>query len=324
MWDDLIGRRVVVRRRVPRRTGAPAGVAGASEHQYSDVLGTLVRADAALYIERSGGDVVTVPGSDVHRIKAVPPARVRIQPSAIAPLALEEIAALGWPAPTTARIGRWLLRAAGGYTRRANSVLPLGSPGMPLDEALAQVQQWYADRALPVRFQMPLPGSEQLDEALAARHFLRETLTFVHVAPVGAITASAPVRDDLPPVSLDPAPPAAWRGIHSDLPPIADAVLTGARLPVFATVVDSGETLAVARAVVDFDWLGITGLHVAPQHRRRGLGMHVMRALAAWGGSNGARNSYLQVEESNFGAIDLYERLGYHMHHEYHYRLGLP
>ena len=35
------------------------------------------------------------------------------------------------------------LRASGGFTARANSVLPLGDPGMPLDEAIGQVVRWY-------------------------------------------------------------------------------------------------------------------------------------------------------------------------------------
>jgi len=54
-------------------------------------------------------------------------------------LELEEIAALGWPAPETRWLGRWLLRAAEGWTGRGNSVLPLGEPGLPLDAALAEV-----------------------------------------------------------------------------------------------------------------------------------------------------------------------------------------
>ncbi|HVX45702.1 MAG TPA: GNAT family N-acetyltransferase [Mycobacteriales bacterium] len=320
MWDELIGRRVVVRRRIT----PPADPKHDTGAKYSDVLGTLIRADAALHIERSNGEVVTVPGSEVHRVKAIPPARVRVLPSPIAPLALEEITALGWPAPATARLGRWLLRAADGYTRRANSVLPLGPAGLPVEAAIDRAREWYAERRLPLRFQLPTPGTEALDEILEKQHFLRENLTFVHVAPVGAIMATAPAREDLPPVRLQNYPGAAWQQMQEPITPIAQAVLTGARLPVFATVADGETTIATARAVVDFDWLGITALQVAPEYRRRGIAMHVMRALGAWGRSNGARNSYLQVEEANHGAIDLYERLGYVMHHEYHYRLGLP
>ena len=42
---------------------------------------------------------------------------------------LERAAALHWQAPETERLGEWRLRAADGFTGRANSALPLGDPG---------------------------------------------------------------------------------------------------------------------------------------------------------------------------------------------------
>jgi hypothetical protein len=56
---------------------------------------------------------------------------------------LERAAAQHWQAPETQRLGEWLLRAAQGFTGRANSALPLGDPGMPLPEAVAAVTDWY-------------------------------------------------------------------------------------------------------------------------------------------------------------------------------------
>ena len=52
---------------------------------------------------------------------------------------LERAAALHWQAPEPERLGDWLLRAAEGFTGRANSALPLGDPGVPLPEAVAAV-----------------------------------------------------------------------------------------------------------------------------------------------------------------------------------------
>ena len=46
---------------------------------------------------------------------------------------LEQRAALGWRAPQEDRLGDWVLRAAGGFTGRANSALAAGDPGRPLD-----------------------------------------------------------------------------------------------------------------------------------------------------------------------------------------------
>jgi hypothetical protein len=48
---------------------------------------------------------------------------------------LERAAASGWRGTEEASLGGWLLRAAGGFTGRANSALAIGDPGMPLAAA---------------------------------------------------------------------------------------------------------------------------------------------------------------------------------------------
>ena len=62
---------------------------------------------------------------------------------------LERAAALHWQAPDQERLGEWRLRAADGFTGRANSALPLGDPGLPLPAAVNAVEEWYRRRGLP-------------------------------------------------------------------------------------------------------------------------------------------------------------------------------
>lgn len=70
---------------------------------------------------------------------------------------LERVAAAHWRGTEEEWLGDWLLRAAGGFTGRANSALPLGGPGMPLDDALAVVTRWYRERGLPAMIAVPVP-----------------------------------------------------------------------------------------------------------------------------------------------------------------------
>ncbi len=70
---------------------------------------------------------------------------------------LERRAALGWRAPEEERLGDWLLRAAGGFTGRANSALAVGDPGQPLDRAAGAVRDWYQARGLPAMIAIPHP-----------------------------------------------------------------------------------------------------------------------------------------------------------------------
>jgi N-acetylglutamate synthase len=309
---DLLGRRVVVRR-IARRTD--------SGDRYADVVGILVAADPArLVVRRADGSDHSIDVPDVHRVKPVPPSVADI-------LALEEIAALGWPGLDSRWLGRWLLRAAHGWTGRANSVLPLGDPGLPLDAALAEVAGWYAEHDLPARFQVPLPARAPLDEALAARGWTSYNPTAMLTADVAVALAAQPARADLPPVRLDPAPSDRWLAAYhyrggAALPEFAVRLMTSARQPVFASVADGDAVVAVGRGVLDEGWLGVTAVEVASTHRRRGLGAHLMRALLEWAAGQGARSAYLQVAERNEAGLALYERLRFARHHRYLYRIA--
>src|SRR5579863_7480490 len=106
---------------------------------------------------------------------------------------LERSAAAHWRGTDEEWLGGWLLRAAEGFTGRANSALPLGAPGLPLDEALATVTAWYRARGLPPMIAVPTaleagsPGRD-LDQQLAERSWaLRPGPAFVMVAdlPLG-------------------------------------------------------------------------------------------------------------------------------------------
>lgn len=314
--DELVGRKVVVR----RVTGG-AGADPLGRRHHADVVGILIREDPAiLRVRRRNNSVVDIPRSEVLVLKPVPAA-----PAAV--LALEEVAALGWPAPDSRWLGRWLLRAAEGFTGRANSVLPLGDPGRPLDEALAEVSAWYAERGLPARVVVPTPAREALDAALGARGWVAYNPTQVLTADVEVTLARLPVRADLPPVAVEAAPGDDWFGAYhyrggGPLPQVGRALLTGAREPGFAVVRDGGAVLAIARASVDEGWVGVTAVEVDPAHRRRGLASHVMRELLRWGAGLGAHSAYLQVAAENAPALALYDRLGFAPHHRYRYRIA--
>ncbi len=72
-------------------------------------------------------------------------------------------------------------------------------------------------------------------------------------------------------------------------------------------------------AAVRDDWWGVRSVEVAPEHRRQGLALRVMAALAEWGAEQGATTAYLQVLADNDPALALYARLGFRTHHVHRY-----
>ena len=86
---------------------------------------------------------------------------------------IEQANLKAWPAIDTENDGQWVLRAAGGYTKRANSVQSL-DPADDADAAprLERAARWFRDRKLPPVFRVtPLAGPgilAELDKGWAA------------------------------------------------------------------------------------------------------------------------------------------------------------
>ncbi|ARZ68077.1 acetyltransferase [Streptomyces albireticuli] len=300
---------------------------GTASERFTDTVGLLDSwEDGVLRITRRTGETIRIDEATLVAGKVVPAAPARRRGPATSARELQEVAARGWPARETGRLGDWTLRASGGFTARANSVLPLGATGMPLSAALDRVREWYGARGLPALVQVATGDPDQdarLDAALAERgwtderHALIRTAALAPLADTGADTAG---------VLLSREPDEAWlRAYGRTSASVADAVgvLTGGPSVWFATVpgdADGAEPAAVGRCVVDGRWAGFAALAVDPGARRRGLATKVMARLAERALDEGASAAYLQVETDNGGAASLYDGLGFTTHHAYHYR----
>jgi hypothetical protein len=161
-----VGRRVVVRRRLDVIEG---------RQFYGDVLGDLVSwADGVLVLRKRDGSLVSVNEADVVAGKPIPPPPApRVPRAPHTGETLARMAASGWPAVEIESLGDWWLQAADGFTGRANSVQPSGSPGMPLDEALERVQAFYAARGLPAWIQVVVDSP--LESSLISRGWVLQT-----------------------------------------------------------------------------------------------------------------------------------------------------
>lgn len=330
-----VGTRVVVRYRLRPAPRSPEGgpVVGTSpgdSPSATDVLGVLEGLESGLVrVRRGDGSVLELAESAVVAAKRVPPrpvARREVR-------ALEAAAALAWLADEEEHLGGWLLRAAGGFTGRANSCLPLGEPPVPVGEAVAAVEDWYDARGLAPRFQVVEPLDAGLTarlDALGWERFNRVLVLTAGLTELDVAIAAARPRRELPPVRVEQEPDAGWLAAYhyrgGELPAGARAVLVRGDAVGFAAVREpSGRTVAVARGAVTgapdgVGWLGVTAVEVDPDRRRLGLGTHVLGGLTRWAADHGAARVYLQVAEENAAARATYGRLGLVEHHRYHYR----
>lgn len=242
--------------------------------------------------------------------------------------AFEQMAAQHWQGTEQDWLGGWLLRAAGGFTGRANSVLPLGDPGLPLAQAVDAAVDWYTRRGLPPMAVIATgldAGPDELDALLARRGWgIRQRPAVVMTARTARIAELPAASPDGTELSYAAEPDSQWLATYhylgQDLPPDARTVLLSAPGQVFASVRQGGRTVATGRLSLAGGWAGLTAIDVAADWRRAGLGTAITAGLAAQARDLGAMQMFLQVEEGNAAARALYTRCGFTSRHRYHYR----
>ncbi|HEY0811653.1 MAG TPA: GNAT family N-acetyltransferase [Pseudonocardia sp.] len=305
--ETLIGRRVVVRHRVGEKL--------------SDAVGELGVEGADLIVQTRRGPV-RVRRSAVTAVRAVPPpVPRRASLSAIA--RLEELCADAWPALVEEQLGAWRLRAAGGYTGRANAALAIGDPGMPTGAALDAVRA-FADRH-GIRPRAQVPMGSPWDRTVAAHGWVLDeghaagAVVSVQVADLGELAELVPAPE---PCAAAGPEDAWWHLVLGRRPPSAAQrhVLASPRAAGFLLLRDeAGVAVAAGRAVVVDDHVHLSVLTVDPTVRRRGHGTRLLAGAAAWGRERGARWAVLQVAVHNTPALRLYARTGWTEHHRYRY-----
>jgi N-acetylglutamate synthase len=316
--DALIGKRVALRHRV----SAP------HEHPlYTDAVGELAGGPSPAEVRvhtRKG--TVTVARDRVFAVREIPPPRPR-RPSWAAVARLETVCADAWPPLVSRPLGQWRLRAAGGFTGRANSCLVNGDPGVPLAEALDRVRGFAGEHGIRPLLQVPV-GSPWHREILAAGWAPHTGHPAGHrvqvmVAPVAQL--AAPSRPADLRLRVDGEPATDWWPLAGDPPVDAGQrhVLLGAgagERGFGLALTPDGATVGAVRLVALDEHLHLSRLAVDPAHRRRGVALALLDAAAAWAVGR-ARWCVLQVADENTAALALYRRLGFRPHHEYTYLL---
>ncbi len=284
-----IGSRVSLRYRLPAGTTPPL----------TDVIGEVQAVEPVIVLRTKSDGLVEVAPADVVTVREL--SAVPVRASEIR--ALEHAAALAWPGTEQSWHDGWLLRAAGGYTSRANSAVPLDFSATIA--AVAGIVDWYAQRDLAPWLALPerlLPV-----RAEGIKH------TRVMVTDMAA-------ADPEPSVAFLERPDPAWLACYErDVPAEVLASVVDGELT-FASVGDAAVGRgAVTQAPDGTRWLGISAVRVSAEHRRRGYARRLCRALLGWGAQCGASRAYVQVLDDNTGAIRLYHSLGFRLHHHHRY-----
>jgi N-acetylglutamate synthase len=237
---------------------------------------------------------------------------------------VEEASLNAWPALQQLLLDGWVLRFARGFTKRANSVVPLYASSQ---DALAKVrycENLYAREQLKTIFRLTtVLDNAALDALLAKRGYSTIDPTLVLALPLGERPWHAASRCQ----SLTSEAWLAAYARHAAIPASAQALhamlLRGIRTEHRFGACGNGNAVdACGLAVVERELVGLFDIVTDPAQRRRGHARALVTSLLAWAQRSGAEYAYLQVVESNLAARALYAELGFVPLYRYWYRMA--
>ena len=207
------------------------------------------------------------------------------------------------------------MRAAAGFTGRANSTLTCGDPGIPIPDALGAVQGFAREHG--IKPTAHVVGGSWQESAIGTAGW---RVDLDHPGGAESLVMTGPLEKFAEGVAESVDLPGWWElTAGSEVSAAQRHVLGSGGDVCFASLTDQGVVIAAVRGAVVEDVLHVARLAVRPSHRRQGLARKLMGELAGWGLEHGATTCVLQVAEHNTPAIRLYEELGCTEHHRYRY-----
>ena len=237
---------------------------------------------------------------------------------------VEEASLNAWPALQQALFDGWVLQFSRGFTKRANSIVPLYPAQQSAIEKIRYCENLYSREQLKTIFRLTTAvESAALDALLAQRGYERVDPTRVLIHALDETRyAKQPQFREIPrgewldAYARTAEVPAAGQQLHAML-------LAGIRTEhVFGAIVVNDIPVACGLAVLERELVGLFDIVTHPSVRRCGHARTLVESLLSWGRQSGAHHAYLQVVEANGPGRALYAQLGFEGLYEYWYRVA--
>ena len=239
--------------------------------------------------------------------------------------AIEELSLNAWPSLQTMLYDGWVIRFANGYTKRANSVNPLYSSNIDIEEKLEFCERLYREKNLPVVFKLtPSVYPHDLDERLGERGYQKDSLTSVQTVDLAVSDLQIPSTAELHESLSDD-----WLGNFCAMSAISapqretlrEILINIVPRHCFVSLNSNSRVVACGLGVLQSRNIGLFDIVTDPEFRKRGYAQEVVTSILAWGKGNRAKMAYLQVMLNNPPALHLYAKLGFREQYQYWYRI---
>lgn len=238
---------------------------------------------------------------------------------------IEELSLNAWASLQAVLYDGWIIRFANGYTKRANSVNPLYSSRIDIDQKILFCEDLYRNKGLPVVFKMtPAAHPSNLDEILDARGYQKDSPTSVQTMDLKTadlqVSSHAEIEESLLEEWLENfcSMSSISEQNQNTLRQILDNIIPRR---CFVSLKSDSRVVACGLGVLQSGYMGLFDIVTDKEFRSRGHGGEIVKSILAWGKQNKAQTAYLQVMLNNEPALHLYSKIGFTEQYQYWYRI---
>ncbi len=237
---------------------------------------------------------------------------------------IEEASLNNWPALQQMLFDGWILRFSEGYTKRANSITPIYTSFLPVQEKIVACENFYHKKQLPTIFRLLSFSSAtaDLNSLLAQRNYQRIDHTLVLSTQLSPDTTTHRP-------ALNNVPLAEWlslfyqfKQVPTEQQQIHSEMLAHSACDLLCAVLyHDGVPVACGLGMLENDIFGLFDIVTDSEQRNKGYGTQLVAAMLSWARQHGASRAYLQVTNANQAALHLYKKFGFHELYHYWYRI---
>jgi len=238
---------------------------------------------------------------------------------------IDLVSRTAWSAVEEEDYDNWLLRFACGYTKRSNSVYPVGDGLLPDSKKIQYCQEKYHRRKQDCIFRLSeLDSRPDLDHILAGLNYYYHDLANVMYLPQIKIASHTDTSGRLEEISLSD-----WLKLYTayaeysqqyilQMQPLLAKISSQA---VFYAYMIDEKFVSCAIGIASQDFFGVFAMITDPKRRLEGFAKALLMHLLTNQFSRETRYAYLQVAQNNLPAISLYRQVGFKTLYTYWYRV---
>lgn len=243
---------------------------------------------------------------------------------------VESISFNSWPAQNFFLLDGWGIRFGDGYTKRNNCVSPIYPSYSDIKPKVEYCEDLYHDFELPSIFRIPMSDeNNELDQFLDRREYFIKDESHVLIKDLQEQNI---LNEDLnnSEFLISSEFSERWFSDYTGMTEYTDEIKIKLKHQYLRIILpcwfyslkgSDGRVVATGVGVSQYNYFGLYSIFVEPTMRSLGIGTRLINSMLIHAKSNGNTTAYLNVLSENSAAIKIYQKNGFKVAYDYHYRI---